>query len=142
LHLPSAAKIVFESGLRLKMVGWDISYTYATFSPAESSRLRQVGTPLARFCVDIQKVLNDFAIKQNYLVGFDLPDPITMAIAFDPAVATLTQPLFVAIETQSCLCRGQTVVDHLGVTRHPPNAEVVLKASRERFLRLLYNAVQ
>lgn len=139
---PEAAKIVFESGLPIKMVGWDISWKYATFNPEESRKLYEVGTPLAHFCVDIQAVLNGFAVTTSHLAGFDLPDPITMAVALDPAVATLAKPLFVTVETQSDLCRGQTVVDHLGVTKKDPNAEVVLEASRERFLSLLYEAVQ
>ena len=64
-----------------------------------------------------------------------------MAVALDGGVATRTQSLFVAIETDSELCRGQTVVDHQGVAGQAPNAEVVLDVSRERFLRMLYDAV-
>jgi inosine-uridine nucleoside N-ribohydrolase len=33
------------------------------------------------------------------------------------------------------------VVDHLGVTGRRPNVEVVVEASRERFLQLLHDAV-
>jgi purine nucleosidase len=138
---PEAAKLVFHSGLPIKMVGWDISHAYAVFNPAESQRLRHLGTPLAHFCVDIQAVLDRFAREESGQAGFDLPDPITMAIALDPAVATRTKRLFVTVETQSDLCRGQTVVDHLGVTRNKPNVEVVLEASRDCFLRLLYRSL-
>jgi purine nucleosidase len=92
--------------------------------------------------VDIQAVLNGYAVTTSHLAGFDLPDPITMAIALEPAVAIVTKPLFVAVETQSDLCRGQTVVDHPRITGKDPNAEVVLEASRDHFLRLLYEAVQ
>lgn len=139
---PEAAKIVFESGMPLKMVGWDISYKYAVFGPEDSQRLASTGTPLARFCVDIQKALTQFALEETKLAGFDLPDPITMAIAINPRVATETKSLYVAIETQSSLCRGQTVVDHLGVTGQPPNVAVVLAASRELFLEMLHQAVE
>ncbi len=52
---PEAAKIVFESGMPIKMVGWDISRTYAVFNPADAAALRAIDTPLARFCVDIQR---------------------------------------------------------------------------------------
>lgn len=139
---PEAAKIVFESGMPIKMVGWDISRTYATFNPEETSALRGIDTPLARFCVDIQASLIDFAVNQSKLPGFDLPDPIAMAIALQPGVATESQTLYVAIETQSEICRGQSVVDHMGVLGQAPNAEVVLKASRQKFLDLLYQAVR
>jgi purine nucleosidase len=64
-----------------------------------------------------------------------------MAVALDPAAATVTKRLFVAIETAGVWCRGQTVVDHLGVTGRKPNVEVVVEASRERFLQLLHDAV-
>lgn len=139
---PEAAKVVFESGMPLTMVGWDISYGYAVFGPEDAARLRAVGTPLAEFCVDIQAVLDAWARQNTHLAGFDLPDPIAMAVALDPAVATETRRLFVAVETGGEWGRGQTVVDHLNVTGRDPNIEVVAQASRERFLELLYAAVR
>lgn len=138
---PEAAKVVFESGMPLTMVGWDISYGYAVFGPEDSARLRAIGTPLAEFCVDIQAVLDAWARENTRLAGFDLPDPITMAVVLDPAVATETRSLFVAVETGGTWSRGQTVVDHLGVTGREANVEVVLEASRKRFLDLLHAAV-
>jgi purine nucleosidase len=138
---PEAAKIVFESGMPIKMVGWDISRTYATFDPAQTSALRGIGSPLAKFSVDIQATLIDFAMNQSKLPGFDLPDAITMAIALQPDIATKTKSLFVAVEAGSELCRGQSVVDHFGVLGKQPNTEVVLEASRQKFLDLLYAAV-
>jgi purine nucleosidase len=132
---------VFESGLPIKMVGWDISRTYAVFNPEDTAALRAIGTPLAHFCVDIQAAVLRFALTTTRLSGFDLPDPIAMAIALDPGVATRSQRLYVTIETVSPLCRGQSVVDHLSVLGCEPNAEVVLEASRDRFLRILTGTV-
>ena len=39
---PEAAKIVFESGMSIKMVGWDISRNYAVLNPQEVSNLRSL----------------------------------------------------------------------------------------------------
>lgn len=139
---PEAAKIVFESGMPLKMVGWDISRTYAVLNPQDIAELRSIGTPLATFCVDIQAALIKYALTQSKLPGFDLPDPITTAIALQPEVATETRLLYVAIETQSELCRGQSVVDHFGILEQKPNTEVVLKASRDKFWHMLCDAVR
>jgi len=139
---PEAAGIVFVSGLRLTMVGWDVSRTYAVFNSHEAARLRGVGTPLAEFCVDIQRMVNQFALNVTRLEGFDLPDPIAMAVALDPTVASTTRHLRVEIETSSSLCRGQTIVDHLHVTGREPNVNVVLGASREKFLAMLYDSVK
>ena len=138
---PESANIVFESGLKIKMVGWDISNTYAVLGPEGVAELRAIGTPLAHFCIDIQKTLQQFALTRTGLESFDLPDPIAMAIALDPSVATDTQQRYIAIETQSSLCRGQSVGDHLQVTGYTPNAEVVTEASHEKFKQILFDAV-
>jgi purine nucleosidase len=138
---PEAAAAVLEAGLPLTMVGWDISRKYAVFDAATAARLREVGTPLARFCVDIQRGVERFAREEMKLDGFDLPDPIAMAVALDPAVATTTARLYVTVEASNGLCRGQAVVDRFGVLRREPNAEVVLAASRERFVDKLRESV-
>jgi len=137
---PEAAKIVFSSGLPITMVGWDVSHKRATFTDEEAEALRE-RSGLAAFCVDIQKGLRRFGIDVLGQPGFDLPDPLAMAVALDPAVATHAKRLYVDIETHSPLTRGATVVDHLGVTGKEPNAEVVLDASRERFLALVQEAL-
>jgi purine nucleosidase len=134
---PEAAKIVFEAGAKLTMVGWDISRKYAVLDDAEASRLRAVG-PLGEFAVGIQAHLNEFVKAETHLAGFDLPDPIAMAVALDPTIATLVERLHVRVETTGDITAGQTVVDHIGVEHGAPNVDVVLEASRERFLALLH----
>ena len=139
---PEAASIVFASGMPITMVGWDISRIHATFTVQEAQALRSVGTPLATFCIDIQRNAQEFALEKTQLPGFDLPDPIAMAVALDSSTATVVKPLNVTVETAFSLSRGQTLVDHLQVTGNPPTARVVLEASRSRFLDILYAAVR
>jgi purine nucleosidase len=38
--------------------------------------------------------------------------------------------------------RGQTMIDYPNVYRKTPNVEVVLAASREKFLEILYQAIR
>jgi len=137
---PDAAKIVFESGLPIVMAGWDISHKFATFTAEQADELHAI-SDLAAFCVDIQKALRQFGIDYLKQDGFDLPDPIAMAVALEPDVATVVKHLRVDIETKSELTRGATVVDHLRVSGREPNADVVLEASRERFLEVLRAAL-
>jgi purine nucleosidase len=139
---PEAARIVFQSGMPIEMVGWDISYKYAVFGPKERERLLAVGTPLAKFCVDIQATLDEFVLTETKLEGFDLPDPIAMAVALEPGVATRLEKLFVTIETEGYWSRGQTIVDHMGFTRREKNVQVVLEANRARFIEMLHEAVR
>jgi purine nucleosidase len=133
---PEAARIVFASGAPIVMVGWDISRKYAAFGSAEAAALSELG-PLGQLSVRIQKTLDGFARAHTDLPGFDLPDPIAMAVAIDPQTATLTRRLHVDVETTGQLTRGQTVIDHLMMTNREPNADVVFEASRERFDNLL-----
>jgi purine nucleosidase len=122
------------------MVGWDISRKHAVFPPDAAEELRALG-PLGAFSVDIQRRLIEFALTQTRLAGFDLPDPIAMAVALDPSVATDVRRVHVTVDQTDDLTRGQTVIDH-EARSGPPNADVVFDASRERFLALLRAALR
>jgi purine nucleosidase len=135
-----SAAMVFSSGAPITMVGWDISRKYAVFAPDDAAELRALG-PLGEFAVDIQRTLVEFALQHTSLAGFDLPDPIAMAVALDPSVATDVRRVHVAVERSGELTRGQTVVDH-DSRFGGANADVVFAASRERFLALLHDALR
>jgi purine nucleosidase len=139
---PEAARIVLASGMPLTVVGWDISRKYAAFSPADEQRLRELDTPLARFAVDIQCTLTRFARETSGLPGFDLPDPVAMAFALDPAVATAIERVTMLVDTSDGLTEGQTIIDHLGTTKREANVHLVRSASRDRFIRLLERSLR
>ena len=138
---PEAAKIVFESGIPIKMGGWDISRKYAVFNDAEVERVRKIGTPLSSFCVNIQGTLIEYVKNITHLDGFDLPDPIAMAIALDPSIATETKKAFVSILLNDDFSRGQSVIDYVNATGNPPNAEIVLRADSLKFRNLLHQSL-
>lgn len=131
---PHAVQVVLDSGLPLEFVGWDISRRDAVIVPAEAQRLRAIGTPLAEFCIDIQAVVAAFCEHDTKLAGFDMPDPIAMAYAIDPDVATETRRLHLEVECESAVTRGMVVMDLLGFTRREPNALVVMHADHGRFI--------
>ncbi len=136
---PEAADVVFRSGMPLEMVGWDVSRNDATLTLAEGEELAAAG-PLGEFCVGIQRQLIEFCRTVTKIDGFDLPDPVTMAVALDPSIATRAVHVPVAIETTGTQTAGMTVCDHLGVTGRPANVQVVLAADRDRFLSMLHRA--
>lgn len=138
---PHAAAVVFESGLPLEIVGWDISRRHAVIDAPTAESLRSIGTPLAEFCIDIQGCVTEFCRTETKLAGFDLPDPIAMAYALDPTVATATERFHCAVETDSPLTRGMVVIDVLRFTGATPNALVVTAADPHRFLAALRAAL-
>jgi len=139
---PEAVDVVLRSGMHLEFVGWDISRTEAVVTPQESAMIRSLGTERANFSVDIQRVLEKFCAEETHLNGFDLPDPIAMAYAIDTSVATEAHHWFLAAETSSELTRGMVVMDTLGVMHQEPNAFVVTRASHEKFMSMLVDALQ
>jgi purine nucleosidase len=133
---PEAAAVVLASGMPITMVGWDVSCRFATVGPDEAQRLRDIGTDLARFCVDIQATLTKYATEVSRLEGFDLPDPLAMAIAIDPQVAVRSESVHVLVGTEGTH-RGATFAG----SSEPANADVVVEADRQRFLKMLRAAV-
>jgi purine nucleosidase len=136
---PEAAAEVFAAGMALEMVGWDVSRDYAVLPPAEMDAVRGTGK-LGAFCMDIQARLLQFCRDVTSIDGVDLPDPVTMAYAIDPTIATRTRRAFVAVETAGTHTRGMTVVDALGLTGNVPNTLVVDAADHERFVAMLHSA--
>ena len=136
---PEAAAVVFESGMPITMVGWDVSRSDATMSRVEMDEVAAAGD-LGRFCAEIQVQLFAFCRDVTKIDGVDLPDPVTMAIAIEPDLASQSEMAYVAVETTGTLTRGMTVVDKLSLLGRAPNARVVTRADRTGFLALLHRA--
>jgi purine nucleosidase len=138
---PDAVAAVLTSDLDLEFVGWDVSRHDAVIEADLAAELRGIGTPVAEFCIDIQRVVAQFCATDTKLTGFDLPDPIAMAYAIDPTVAADVRPLNLRVETESDLTRGMVVMDVLEFTGEEPNALVVVLADRVKFLDMLRSAL-
>ena len=116
---PEAARICFRSGLPIEMVGWELCRGDANLFEDEMRYYKkEVDTPLSHFTIDC----NASALKTNQEwlgdPGIGLPDPVTMAIAIDPALCTKSSKHQVEIECEGTFTRGMTVVDQLDVTGH------------------------
>ena len=138
---PESAKIVFESGMPIKMVGWDISRKYALLENDDCEQIRKIDSPLAHFALDIQQIRKTFTKNVANIDGFDLPDPIAMAVAIDSSVATEVKKAYVTILTNNDFSRGQTAIDYIGATGNVPNVSVVLQADRSKFIKMLHEAL-
>jgi purine nucleosidase len=136
---PEAARVVARSGMPLTLVGWDMSVRHAAFDPDESAALRDVG-PLGPFCMDIQAAVDVYAREESHLVGFDLPDPIAMAVAIDPSMATFeAHNLDVIIGDGEG--RGKDVVDWLDATGARRDARITTHVDRTAFVARLRAAL-
>jgi purine nucleosidase len=136
---PEAVHIVLESGMKVEMVGWDVSLADSVIDTDLAEELRNLG-PLGQFSIDIQKSLRRFIQEVTGRTGFDWPDPIAMAVALEPDIATSEAHLRVEVSLGLGHERGQTIVDHLGNTKREPNCRVVYRVDRERFIEMTRKA--
>lgn len=138
---PEAAHIVLGAGMRVELVGWDVSWQDAVVDDALAAELRALG-PVGRYAVDIQRIVREFCRTETKIDGFDLPDPVAMCAAIDETVVARDVHARVDVHLGHGEARGQTVVDHLGVTGRPANARVILRADRARFVAMLRDALR
>ena len=139
---PEAARVVFNSGIPLLMVGWEHCRGQANLSEKEMAQVRAFHTPYADFALDC----NAHAIRTNkdWLnePGLALPDPVTMAVALDPSICTKQSIHHVDVETVSTITNGMTVVDQLFVTDKEKNINVCWEIDVQRWKELLYSTLK
>lgn len=136
---PEAAAVVTRAGFPIEFVGWDVSIGSAVVDADRYEALKAIDTPLSQFAVDISQVVRRFALE-NGLAGDDLPDPIAMAHAIDPSVAT-TQRLHVDVMVGDGPQRGVLEVDRLGFVGGEPNVDIVTHYPSDHFFSMLHAAL-
>lgn len=149
---PEAARIVFDAGVPLTMVGLDVTRK-ALLREEHLKVLRETNTPVSQFAARIMKAtMERWSGDGGKSVA--MHDPLTVAHLIDPGILTL-RDYYVGIETSGEMTAGQS----LGYTRGPvrrsapletggdpssesaepfrPNAKVAVELDPDRFFRLL-----
>lgn len=122
---PHAAQIVLNAGLNPVVIGLDVTHQVVN-TVARIERIAAVGT---RAAAAVAKMFMPHAIVQQGLP----PDSKPRGLMHDPCVtAYLVAPrlfagrsVHMAVETQSELTMGKSVVDWWGVTQRPANSFVL-----------------
>ncbi len=133
---PEAAAAVLAAPGAKTMIGWNISRRYAVIGPGERDRLQACG-PLGRFAVSINVQVDRYA-RRTGLAGFDLPDPIAMAVALDDSIIeeATEERLVVGLDEPT---RGCTIPDRR-FGGPAANIRVVWKANERAFKDRLFEA--
>jgi len=131
---PEAAKIVFGSGLKITMVGLDVTHR-AVLTEEE---INELTSGKSKISGAVRTLLNDTLTMCRGFGHKDavIHDPFAMAYAIDPLVMK-TENYHVDIETRGKFTSGKTVVDIYGVTGEPENVQVGVEVDRERFVALV-----
>jgi len=119
-----AASIVLRSGMPITLVGWDASLGKSFIGEEDIRDLTSRKSPIADFCVRCNRSLQEFNRERFGKNGFDLPDPVAVAVAIQPDIVTDTFTAYADVETKGELTYGQIVIDRLGLLERKSNVHV------------------
>jgi len=120
---PEAARIVFQSGIPLTMVGLDV--TRRTSLTDEHVRLLEAAqNPVSQAAAKIARHAIDHNREQGFLVGPNMHDSLAVAAFLDPTILKWKE-YYVDVETTGELTAGQTLgySPTSGDLRRRPDAE-------------------
>ncbi|OWO85531.1 ribonucleoside hydrolase [Photorhabdus luminescens] len=133
-----AAHIVLNSGLPLIFCGWELGMEEAFIDEFDMDKLNSLGD-LGQFAVSCNETLIEFNAGRTNRKGFDLPDPITMAIALYPNEMIEDKlEAYGYVEYQSARSYGHLVIDSTDLLNHPHNMTVVTKIKDKIFKHKLF----
>jgi purine nucleosidase len=128
---PEAARAVFRSKLKIEMIGWHVSRGPSVLRDDEIAAIEKLGTAKAKFAIECNSRAREAYRVQTGEIGLSLADPTAMAVALDRSIGLSWSRHRVAIETESELTRGMTVVDRLNLSGDDNNAQVWKAAAGE-----------
>jgi inosine-uridine nucleoside N-ribohydrolase len=131
---PEAARRVFASGTDVTMVGLDVTHR-ALMTGEHADRLRRSGR-VGRVVAELYDFYHRFHHETYGWDGSPIHDAVAVAHVVRPGLLE-TLHRHVAVETESELSRGRTVVDRWRRTANPPNAHVAVGIDAAAFLELL-----
>jgi inosine-uridine nucleoside N-ribohydrolase len=131
---PEAAHRVFESGIDVTMIGLDVTHR-ALMTREHAERLRAAG----RVGAMVAELFDFFSVFHRETYGSEdspIHDAVAVAHVLWPGLVEVKRR-HVAVETQSELCRGRTVVDLWQRTGNAPNADVGVDVDGALFVERL-----
>ncbi|MCP8858228.1 nucleoside hydrolase [Latilactobacillus fuchuensis] len=137
---PEAAKIVFNAGWQVTMVGLDVTHT-ALATPEIVNQIKAIKTETADFVVDLLAFFRDMYKKGQ---NFDAPpvhDPCAVAYVIDPTVM-VTKKVPVDIELNGTLTRGMTVADFRYPIPEDCQTSVAVKLDHAKFWQMVEDAIR
>nr|MBA2599492.1 nucleoside hydrolase [Actinomycetota bacterium] len=146
---PEAAHIVINAGFNTTLVPWDVCLKDGILYGDELRPIEEMHTTLSEFYLSVNRAAREFIRLEYDVDGISHPDAIMTAMVIDEAMITERGNWHVDVEYRSDLTAGYSVVDTLGVMQkgragrrvpgegREPNADVVVRADKERFKQML-----
>ena len=127
---PHAAALVFESGLKITMVPLDVTEEVRS-TTERIAPIRALGTRVGAAAAELLGPRRALAKPP-----MAMHDPCVIAYLLEPELFRWRE-VNVAIERESPLAMGLTLIDWRGISRRPPNARVIEAVDADGVYRLL-----
>jgi purine nucleosidase len=132
---PHAAGIVIDSGIPITMIPLDVTHWLLT-TPPRLAALEALGNRCGRAVAALLTAFDENRRAKGSAGPLSLHDPAVIGYLLHPALYD-GRHVNVAIETQSLLTVGMTVVDWWGVTGRTPNVQFMNTIAADGFYELL-----
>ena len=132
---PHAANIVLNSGIRIVMMGLDVTHKVLVDNIV-INEITSIGNKSSIFFADLMKFYSKFHKKKYNTNSSPLHDPCVIGYLLDPDLFN-GKKVNVIVEENSELTMGKTVVDWLNVTGKKPNCYVIDDVDSNAFFKLL-----
>ncbi len=132
---PHAARLVFETGIPLTLIPLDCTHQALT-TKARTEKFRSMGNMTGPATAQLLEFFERFDEEKYGTDGGPLHDPCVIAWLLRPELFT-SRVVNVAVECESELTMGMTVVDWWKVSSRKPNATVCRGINADGFFELL-----
>ena len=129
---PEAADIVFKSGVPILLVGSDVIGRDSIMHDDDFDRVAAFNTARSRFFIASNNLRRQFEKANRGTTGSTNPDPLGVAIAIDPSIATRWVSLYVHVELTGELTRGMLIYGDNIYTLAPTPPPTSTSASRHQ----------
>ncbi len=136
---PEAAKIVLHAGFDITIVPWEITEGAAVINDDLWYKIEKLNTRFSNFFISVNSTLREYS-KAHGALGSVQTDSLTVYLAYDNSAILKSEKYYVDVETCS-ISRGAMLVDFYKNSKRKCNAEIVLEADREKFLKALLNVL-
>ncbi|MCI2415398.1 MAG: nucleoside hydrolase [Candidatus Aramenus sp.] len=135
---PEAASIVLNAGFDITIVPWEVTEEYAYVDDDLWGKIGGLKSKASEFFVRVNRTLRDYS-KSHGQRGSVQTDSFTVFLAYDQSAILRKESHHVDVETCSS-ARGAMLVDWYGLNGKP-NAEIVLKGDRDKFVNFLLSVL-
>jgi purine nucleosidase len=137
---PQAARLVLEAGIPYTLIPLDCTHQALT-SAVRVERFRAMNNKSGPACAALLEFFERFDEQKYGTDGGPLHDPCVIAWLLKPELFT-SRDVNVAVECESELTMGMTVIDWWKVTNRPVNATVCRSVNAEGFFNLLIERIR